>query len=411
MAYGNVRPLRRAGLAAGVALVMLVPAGLASAATPARTKARTGTGAGTGIGNVQEAMEEAARTPGVVGVVGAAYVDGRLAGQGSGGSRLLGGKGGRIPPGARFRVGSQTKEMVATVVLQLVRDGRLGVDDKLADLLPVVVEKDLVARAGEVTVRQMIRHTSGIPDWYAAKPNPDGSEGEEPSFDVFDFTTTYSPLDIVGWSRGRPRTGEPGERYSYSNTNYTLLGMIIERVTGRDLATVMHEHLFGPLGMTGTYLPMRPPEGIRGPHGHGYYPDAEGRLRDVDRFNASIAGAAGGVVSTAHDMSAYKRAFVQGRLLPPELQRILTDRLPGAAPAPGAVAAAPAVRAARAAGGDLCGTFMVMGGTTAGYLAMTFYSEDGRRQFAVSVTVSGKDVSKAGEAAGRAMERVFCPAS
>ncbi len=399
MVLGKVRrPLGRAGLAAGAAVVMAAPAATASAAPSAR------------VGDVQAALEEAARTPGVVGVVGAAYVDGKPAGQGSGGSRLLGGKGGRIPPGARFRIGSQTKEMVATVVLQLVQEGRLGVDDKLADLLPVVVEKDLVTRAEDITVRQMIRHTSGIPDWYAAKPNPDGSEGEEPAFDVFDFTTNYSPLDIVGWSRGRPRTGEPGERYAYSNTNYTLLGMIIERVTGRDLATGMHDHLFGPLGMTRTYLPLKPPEGIRGPHGHGYYPDAEGRLRDVDRFNASIAGAAGGVVSTARDMSVYKRAFVQGRLLPPELQRVLTDRLPGG----GGLAAqgTPAAAGARGlAGGDLCGTFKVMGGTTAGYLAMTFYSDDGRREFAVSLTLSGKDIGKAGQAAGTAMERVFCPSS
>ncbi|MGI5171705.1 serine hydrolase domain-containing protein [Spirillospora sp. CA-253888] len=383
----NVRsPLRRAGLAAGAAMLMTAPAGPAVAA-PARA------------GNVQKAMEELAEAPGVVGAVGGAFVDGKSVGLGSGGSRLLGGGGGRIPANARFRIGSQTKQMVAVVVLQLVREGRLGVDDKLGDLLPLVVGKDLVERAGEITVRQLLRHTSGIPDWYAGKPNPDGSEGEDPSFDVFDFTTHYRPLDLVKWSRGRPRTGEPGEKWSYSNTNYTLLGMVIERSTGHSLDAELHGRLFGPLGMAKTYLPVKPPEGIKGPHGHGYYPDADGRPRDVDRFNASIAGAAGGVVSTAHDVSAFQRAFTQGELLPPELQRVLTDRLPSDPQ--------PLGRTRSRCGDDL----YIMGGSGPGFLAMTFYSEDGRRQFAVSATLSGKDTAGAGQGMGEAMEAVFCPSS
>ncbi|MEI5102675.1 serine hydrolase domain-containing protein [Streptomyces sp. PmtG] len=374
---------RRAGLAAGV-LMLAALAGPATAA-PARG------------GSVQKAMEELARVPGVVGVVGGAYVDGRSVGRGSAGSRLLDGGGGRIPANARFRIWSQTKQMVATVVLRLVEKGELGVDDKLSDLLPVVVEKDLVTRADEITVRQLLRHTSGIPDWYAGKPNPDGSEGD-PSFDVFDFTTPYQPLDLVSWSRGRPRTGEPGEKWAYSNTNYTLLGMIIERVTGRDLATELDTHLFGPLGMTKTYLMVKPPDGVKGPHGHGYYPDADGRLRDVDRFNASFAGAAGGVVSTAHDVSAFNRAFSQGKLLPPELQRVLTDRLPSAAQP-------------RGQGRSGCGDdFYVTGGLAPGSLAMTLYSADGRRQLAVSFTLSAKP-STVELDVGKAVEAVFCPSS
>ncbi|WP_116021378.1 serine hydrolase domain-containing protein [Thermomonospora umbrina] len=380
----NVRPpLRRAGLAAGVAVVMMASAGPATAA-PAET------------GNVQKAMEELAGVPGVVGVVGGAYVDGRPVGLGSAGSRLLEGRGGRIPANARFRIWSQTKQMVATVVLQLVEEGRLGVDDKLGDLLPAVVEQDLVTRADEITVRQMLRHTSGIPDWYSGKPNPDGSEGD-PSFDVFDFTTHYRPLDLVRWSRGRPRTGEPGEKWSYSNTNHTLLGLIIERSTGHDLATELRTRLFDPLGMTKSYLMVKPPDGVKGPHGHGYHPDAGGGLRDVDRFNASLAGAgAGGVVSTTHDVSAFNRAFTQGKLLPPELQRVLTDRLPND-PQPSSES--------RGSCGD---DFYITGGSAPGSIAMTFYSADGRRQLAMSFTLSVKpsavelDVSKA-------VETVFCP--
>ncbi|MCI3928168.1 serine hydrolase domain-containing protein [Streptomyces sp. AN091965] len=231
---------------------------------------------------MQKTVEELA-----VGVVGGAYVDGRSVGAGSAGSRLLNGEGGRIPANARFPIRSQTEQMVATVVLQLVAEGELGVDDKLGDLLSEVVEKDLVTRGEEITVRQMLRHTSGIPDWYAGKPNPDGSESA-PAFDVFDFTTHYRPLDLVKRSRDRPRTGEPGGKWSCSHTNYTVLGLIVERLTGHDLATELHSRLFGPLGMTKTYLRAKPPEGIKGPHGHGYYPDADGRLRDVSAFNRAF---------------------------------------------------------------------------------------------------------------------------
>ncbi|MFJ4877269.1 serine hydrolase domain-containing protein [Streptomyces sp. NPDC088745] len=386
MPYENVRPsLRKAGPAAGAAMLLLCLTPLATAA-PAP------------VGSVQQAMEELAGVPGVVGAVGGAFVDGRPVGQGSAGSRLLDGHGGRIPTNARYRIWSQTKHMVATVVLQLVQEGRLGVDDKLGGLLPAVVEQDLVARADEITVRQLLRHTSGIPDWYAGRPNPDGSEGE-PSFDVFDFSTPYRPLDLVRWSRGRPRTGEPGEKWSYSNTNYTLLGLVVEKLTGRHLATELHTRLFGPLGMTRTRLMVKPPDGVKGPHGHGYYPDSDGRPRDVDRYNAGLAGAgAGGVVSTAHDVSVFHRAFAQGRLLPPELRRILTDPLPGAAHP-------------RGAGLHRCGEdFSIAGGLGPGSLAMTFYSADGRRQFAMSFTLSVKPGDVKIDA-GRAVESVFCPSS
>ncbi|WP_157882548.1 serine hydrolase domain-containing protein [Streptomyces silvensis] len=393
MPLGNIRPpLSRAVLAAGVTVLVVAHAGPATAAPATRD------GNNARQANVQKAMEELAGVPGIVGVVGGAYLDGKPVGLGSAGSRLLDGKGGRIPANARFPIWSQTKQMVATVVLQLVQEGRFGVDDKLGDLLPEVVEKDLVTRADEVTVRQLIQHTSGIPDWWSGKPNPDGSEGD-PSFDVFDFTTHYRPLDLVQWSRERPRTGEPGEKWSYSNTNHTLLGLIVERVTGHDLGTELRERLFEPLGMTKSYLRVQPPEGIKGPHGHGYYPDADGRPRDVDRFNASFTGAgAGGVVSTAHDVSAYTRAFTRGELLPPELQRILTDRPPNGLHTEGRVR------------GSCADDFFIAGGLAPGSIALTSYSGDGRRQFAMSFTLSVKP-SAVQLDVGKAVEAAFCPSS
>ncbi|WP_431902452.1 serine hydrolase domain-containing protein [Nonomuraea sp. bgisy101] len=310
---------------------------------------------------VQRVVERLADTQGVLGAIGELYVDGRRVGRGSAGSRLLDGRGGKIPADARYRIGSQTKGMTATVALQLVKEGRLGLDDRLSDVLPVVAEKDLVERADEITVRQLIRHTSGVPEWF-----------RHDLVDIFDTTTYYRPADLLKVSRSQPRSQEPGQRFSYSSANYTLLTMIIERITGRSLAAEFERRLFRPLGMTKTYLPARPPEGIKGPHGHGYTPGPDGKLRDMDRINASWGHGAGGVISTARDMAAYRAAFIQGKLLPADLQKVITAP-PEGAPAPPSLPC----------GGKLVQT----NGGAAGFTSATISTLDGREHFAVSTTL------------------------
>ncbi|MFD0887983.1 serine hydrolase domain-containing protein [Streptosporangium algeriense] len=204
------------------------------------------------LGDVRQAIENVAKTAGVVGAIGEVYVDGKRAGKGTAGSRLLGGKGGRIPTDSRYRVASQTKLMEATVILQLIGEGRLGLEDKLSDVLPEMAEHDHVDRAGEITVRQLLRRTSGIPDF-----------AESGKFDVFDFTTSYKPIDLVKAARTVPRQGDPGQ-YRYSTTNYVLLGMIIEKVTGHDRAAEFKRRLFAPLGMKHTYPAAKVSDQING---------------------------------------------------------------------------------------------------------------------------------------------------
>ncbi|MEV0593380.1 serine hydrolase domain-containing protein [Nonomuraea cavernae] len=216
---------RTAGLTFGVACAVLALSVPAPATAADEVK----------LGDVQQAMANLAKIDGVVGAIGEAYVDGKRVGQGTAGSRLLNGKGGRIPASSRYRIASQTKLMEAAVVLQLVKEGKLGLDDKLGDLLPEVTKHDWVDRADDITVRQLVRHTSGIPDFIASG-----------KFDVFDFTTPYRPIDLVKAARTVPRQGEPGQ-YLYSTTNYGLLGMIIEKVTGHDRATEFAQRLFAPL--------------------------------------------------------------------------------------------------------------------------------------------------------------------
>ncbi|MEV0831217.1 serine hydrolase domain-containing protein [Nonomuraea rubra] len=326
-------------------------------------------------GDVQQAINSLARTDGVVGVIGELYVDGRRKGQGSAGTRLLGGKGGRIPPASRYRIASQTKLMEATVVLQLVGEGKLGLEDKLSSLLPEVAEHDQVKEAGKITVRDLIRHTSGIPDF-----------AESGKFGVFDFTTAYEPIDLVRAARTLPQ-GEVGQ-YRYSTTNYVLLGMIIESVTGRDRAAEFQRRLFAPLGMKSTYLATKVSDQIKGPHGHGYHPDAQGRPRDVDRLNATSYGAEG-AISTAHDVSAFFRAFNQGKLVPPELQKQLPRPFP-----------------------ELCGgTVSSASGGLPGISSVTFSTADGRTQLALAATlkVDNEKAMAVGDAMKKAAVAVLCP--
>ncbi|TYB59806.1 beta-lactamase family protein [Nonomuraea sp. PA05] len=342
------------------------------------------------VGDVQAALDVLAGSSQVVAAIAEVYVDGKRVGRGSAGTRLIDGRGGKVPAGARFRVGSQTKQMTGVVVMRLVQEGRLALDDRLSDLLPQMAERDLVERADEITLRQLIQHTSGIPNWFTAELAP-----------TFDFTTRYSPTELVRRSRTLPREQEPGEKFSYSNTNYMLLGLIIEKVTGHTVADEFDRRIFRPLGMTRTYLPTRFPGGVEGPHGHGYFPDESGEPRDVDRLNMSYGYAAGGVISTAHDISAFQRAFARHELLPKELQDVLmgVPREGGTPPPP----------QERLCGGEPALTAVL--GSAPGFNAATYFSPDGRLQLAVSATlaVSNTDPSLR-PLLDEVAEAVFCPA-
>jgi D-alanyl-D-alanine carboxypeptidase len=349
------------------------------------------------VGDVQKAMEDLAATAGVVSAIGEVYVNGGRAGHGSAGSRLLGGRGGTVPSDSRFRIASQTKPMVATAALQLVDEGKLDVDAPLARVLPEVARQDLVEHADEITVRKLIRHTAGIPEF-----------ADSGWFDPFDFSTYHPPLELVAASRTRPRRGEVGA-FHYSTTNYVVLGLVIERVARQPLPDVLAERIFAPLGMTRTYLPTRPPHGIEGIHAHGYLPDANGRPRDVHRLNASTFGVQG-AISTAHDVSAFQRAFELGTLLPAELQEILTTlgRSDRAETAPGPTAP-PSGQPPMGVCGDTPALRPAAGGAP-GLAATTYCSRDGRLQFAVSVTLSVDPMAFPGISVDQAAATVLCPA-
>jgi len=223
--------------------------------------------------------------------------------------------GGAVPVGGRFRAGSITKMFVATVVLQLVDESRVALDDPISQYLP---------RFGidqRITVRMLLQHTSGIFS-YTGEPNPDGTvdpgipvTGQEFVDTRFD---THPPAELVEFALRKPARFEPGTRWSYSNTNYQLLRLLIEKLTHTPYAVQVRHRILWPLGLHETLLPGTA-TGVPGPHAHGYltYPYAgTEKTVDVTRLNPSPAGAAGEIVSTTTDLDHFLTALLGGELLP-----------------------------------------------------------------------------------------------
>lgn len=201
-----------------------------------------------------------------------------------------------------FETGSQTKMVAAVVVLKLVEAGLLDLDARLADYLPSE-RLDGIANADAATVRDALAMRSGIPN-FTDQDNEDGIE-------LFDLIAFENPDTVTGADvaldliRGLPASFEAGTSYEYSNTNYTLLGEVIEAVTGSSLGDVMQELVFAPLGMADTFLDDHREDPNRV---SSYYPVEDGQIDVTDVLQDS--GAAGGVISTTADMSTFLQAVL-----------------------------------------------------------------------------------------------------
>lgn len=209
-----------------------------------------------------------------------------------------------VRPWFRHRVGSITKTFVATVILQLVDEHRVSLDAPIGRYLPDVVPGDVGRR---VTVRMLLNHTSGIGNYTAALLQ---------SYEDLEWlrTATFTPQQLVAIGLGMPPTGAPGVQHSYSNTGYIVLGLLIERLTGRRYAEELRRRILRPLDLHDTYAPGADPY-IRGPHARAYLPWPTGELRDFSVYNMTWAWAAGELISTMSDLNRFYRSLLSGRLL------------------------------------------------------------------------------------------------
>jgi CubicO group peptidase (beta-lactamase class C family) len=146
----------------------------------------------------------------------------------------------------RFQIGIITKTFVATTVLQLVQEGKLRLDDKLTQLLPDRVTKN-VPNAANITLRQLLQHTSGIADYTdvlftQAATNPGV------------FLQEWQPEELVGLINGVPPLVNPGEAWRYSSTNFVLVGLIVEATTDRSIGREIRDRILTPLGIDSTFF-------------------------------------------------------------------------------------------------------------------------------------------------------------
>jgi D-alanyl-D-alanine carboxypeptidase len=213
------------------------------------------------------------------------------------------------------RIGSITKSMTATVILQLAQEGRLRLDDPLAGYFPGIP-------TNRATIRQALQLTSGIADYttdaflnaLAVAPQ-----------------RVWSPAELVSLVADQPPMFPAGTGWYYSNTNYVMLGIVAEQVTGQPLRQLLADRIFGPLNMTGCSFPDAADNTIPQPNSHGYMlsttwdrpptpPAPLPPLVDVTDFNPSWAAGAGQAICTAADLAIWARALATGELLAPEMQ-------------------------------------------------------------------------------------------
>ncbi len=232
-----------------------------------------------------------------------------------------------------FRIASNTKTMTSAVVLQLAQEGKLALSDPVSKYVSGVPDGD------NITVEELLKMRTGL-------YNYTNSQQMATSLDN-DPTREWKPQELLDIAFAQPANFAPDAEFEYSNTNYALLGMIIEKVDGKPLATAFQDRLFGPLGMTNTELPPGPTYTIPDPFTHGYLygsssvalygepdytpeqiaaaKDGSWQPTDYTDINHSFAFGAGNAISTTTDQITWMKALVGGKVLDAEYQKLWLD--------------------------------------------------------------------------------------
>jgi D-alanyl-D-alanine carboxypeptidase len=318
---------------------------------------------------LQRSANRLVATSDIPGVIALLEQDGKRTVVAAGKADVAGGT--ELRPGDRFWVGSITKTFLATLVMQLVAERRLDLADSVERLLP-----GRLREGRRIRLRQLLNHTSGIPDYMGLEP--------------WRSTVARNPRAVIPARRlvasasGQPLSFEPGSRASYSNTNYLVVGEIVERITGRPLARLLRERIFRPLGLSSTAFESGRRE-VGRTQIHGY--DVSGPSpRDVSLHGLGGPWADGAIVSNARDLAVFMGAVLRGEIVParlvPEMQTIVPNSHGHGLgifkmPSP-------------------CGRwFYGNSGGTPGYVTWAAGSRDGRRLYVLSVNGVGPDALQA----------------
>ncbi|TWF98178.1 serine hydrolase domain-containing protein [Kitasatospora viridis] len=212
----------------------------------------------------------------------------------------------KVPVDGQIRIGSNTKTFTAVVVLQLVAEGKIGLDTSVDTYLPGLLRGDGID-GRNITVRQLLQHTSGLPDYTDAPA-------------LSDFSTIqhryFEPRELLDGALAQKAHFAPGTHWEYNNTNYLVAGLIIQKVTGRPLGEEITQRVIDRIGLRHTSFPTPGDMTIHEAHPEGYNQEADGSLHDYTEMDPSMAWAAGAIVSTNTDLNAFFTALLGGRLLP-----------------------------------------------------------------------------------------------
>lgn len=379
--------LVRAGatLVAAAATVTAVTMGVQDreatvASAGAKTEADTGVRAGAVLQDRVAKLRAEQKLPGVIGMVRNGD-NTQYAASGYGDMFM------RVPadPKAKFRIASNSKAFVATVLLQLEAEGKLSLNDTVDRWLP-----GLVAANGndgrKITIRQLLNHTSGLPDYihnlrisgsYVADINP---------------YRRWDPRELVKTATSSKSLSAPGAQYHYANTNYILGGLIIQAATGHHPAVEVTNRIIKPLGLSDTTYPEADPK-LYGNWLHGYF-----TIRDISFSNVQVLGAAGAIVSTQEDLADFTRALASGRLLRPAQQREMERAASPERPYGLGVVLAKTP----------CGNAWMHNGAALGYFSQWFTSPDGKYQSVVATNRYNMIPTKVDSAVITAAQDAYC---
>jgi D-alanyl-D-alanine carboxypeptidase len=210
-----------------------------------------------------------------------------------------------MPVDGHIRIGSNTKTFTAVVVLQLVGEGKVKLDEPVETYLPGIIR----GQAGDgrkITVRQLLQHTSGLPDYVMP-----ALDGDFVSNYPLRQHTYYEPRQLLDFALPQ----QPTAGWSYSNTNYVVAGLLIQRVTGRPVGEEITKRIIDRIGLRDTYWPQQGDQEIHGSYPKGYFATKTGDLLDVSVQDTSMSFSAGALVSTPSDVNRFFTALLNGKLL------------------------------------------------------------------------------------------------
>ncbi len=269
-----------------------------------------------------------------------------------------------VRPDGEVRIGSNTKTFTAVTVLQLVGEGRIGLDKPVDTYLPGLLRGHGID-GRIITVRQLLQHTSGLPTYTYFLVG-----GLLPHLHTY-----IEPRSLLDLALAKPADFAPGTSWKYSNTNFLVAGLIVEAVTHRPLSEQITERVIHRIGLHHTYFPNVGDQTVHGPHPHAYHRDEPAKpLTDVTIQDPSFGWGAGQMISTPSELNRFFTALLDGRLLPPEQLKQMRTTVPAPALGKGVRYGLGLISTPLSCGGLSWGH----GGAITGYSTTNAATDDGR---------------------------------